>query len=155
MSCFSLASTRSVFVSINKARDEIRCHCYNKCICDNRKNSNAFQDPVPDACSTRTVCLLQEKWEPKCLKHCIIWSSFPHCTRCFYGVFIQESLSKNKFSYWTVSPHHIKGRLDIPIDEMRPQTAPENAAECNLFWGITPESAWKSVFFCASINYII
>lgn len=101
LSSFSLASTRSIFVSINKARDEIRCHCYNKRICDNGKNSNAFQDPVPDACSTRRVCLLQKKQEPKCLKYCMIWSSCPHFTRCFYVVFIQESLSENKFSYWT------------------------------------------------------
>lgn len=101
LSSFSLASTRPIFVSINKARDEIRCHCYNKRICDNGKNSNAFQDPVPDACSTRRVCLLQKKQEPKCLKYCMIWSSCPHFTRCFYVVFIQESLSENKFSYWT------------------------------------------------------
>lgn len=101
LSSFSLASTRSIFVSINKARDEIWCHSYNKCICDNREDSNAFQDPIPDSCSTRRVCQLQEKWAPKCLRYCTLWSTCPHHLKSFYVVSIQESLSKNNFSYWT------------------------------------------------------
>lgn len=159
LSCFSLASTGSIFVSINKARDEIWCHCYNKCICDNWKNSNAFQNPIPDACSTRTACLLQEKQEPKCLKYCMIWNSFPHCTRCFYVVFIQESLIKKTFSYWKVRPHHCESyqrkiRYTHWFNEAL--NCPWNFARNAIYFEKSHLNQHeKKVFFCASINYSI
>lgn len=75
---FSLACTGSIFVSINKSRDEIWCHGNNKCICDNRKNSNAFQNPIPYSCMIRKMCYLQKKNQgPKDFKYCILWSNCP------------------------------------------------------------------------------
>lgn len=61
-----------------------------------------YQMPVQQG---QHVCSRKNK-NQKCLKYCMIWNSFPHCTRCFYVVFIQESLIKKTFSYWTVRPHH-------------------------------------------------
>lgn len=55
---FSLARTRSVFISIHQARDEVRCYCYDKCIRDNREDSDAFENSIPDSCLNRNVLLV-------------------------------------------------------------------------------------------------
>lgn len=55
---FSLARTRSIFISIHQARDKVRCYCYDKCIRNNRENSDAFQNSIPNSYSNRNVVLV-------------------------------------------------------------------------------------------------
>jgi hypothetical protein len=55
--CFSLASTRAILISIHQARDEVRCYRYDECICNNRQNSDAFKNSIPDSYSNRNEVL--------------------------------------------------------------------------------------------------
>lgn len=55
---FSLARTRSIFISIHQARDEVRCYCYDERICNNREDSNAFENSIPNSCLNRNVLLV-------------------------------------------------------------------------------------------------
>lgn len=55
---FSLTCTRSIFISIHQARDKVRCYRYDKRVCNNRENSNAFKNSIPNSYSNRNVVLV-------------------------------------------------------------------------------------------------
>lgn len=57
LSSFSLACTRSILISIYQSRNKVRCYRYDKCICNNWKNSNAFKNSIPNSCSNRSETL--------------------------------------------------------------------------------------------------
>lgn len=60
---FSLARTRSILVSIHQARDKVRCDRDDKCVGNNRENSNAFKNSIPNAYSKRRVELIPDTTE--------------------------------------------------------------------------------------------
>lgn len=57
---FPLACTRSILISVHQARDKVRCDRYDKCVCNNRENSNAFKNSIPNSYSKRSVELIPD-----------------------------------------------------------------------------------------------
>lgn len=57
---FSLACTRSIFISVHQARDKVRCYRYDKRICNYREDSNAFKNSIPNSCCKRSVVLIPD-----------------------------------------------------------------------------------------------
>lgn len=58
-----MARTRSILVSIHQARDKVRCDRDDKCVGNNRENSNAFKNSIPNAYSKRRVELIPDTTE--------------------------------------------------------------------------------------------